>query len=38
VREGSKNVVLRVELRALGIVGVSGASSYGVSLASAWIL
>jgi hypothetical protein len=38
VREGSKNVVLWVEPKALGVVRVSGASSYGVSLASAWIL
>ncbi len=38
MREGSKNVVLRVEPRALGVVGVSGAPSYGVPLASAWIL
>ncbi len=38
MREGSKNVVLQVEPRALGVVGVSGASSYGVPLASAWIL
>jgi hypothetical protein len=38
MKEGSKNVVLRVELRTLGVVGVSGASNYGVSLASAWIL
>jgi hypothetical protein len=37
VREGSKNVVFQVEPRALGVVGVSGAPSYGVSLASAWI-
>jgi hypothetical protein len=29
---------LRVELRALGVVGISGASNYGVPLASAWIL
>ncbi len=35
MREGSKNVVLRVEPKALGVVGVSGASSYGVPLASA---
>ncbi len=35
VREGSKNVVLWVEPRALGVVGVSGALTYGVSLASA---
>jgi sugar diacid utilization regulator len=34
VREGSKNVVLRVEPRVLGVVGVSGAPSYGVPLAS----
>ncbi len=34
MREGSKNVVLRVEPRVLGVIGVSGAPSYGVSLAS----
>ncbi len=33
VREGS-----RIEPRALGVVGVNGAPSYGVPLASAWIL
>ncbi len=38
MREGSKNVVLRVEPRALGVIGVSGALNYGVLLASAWIL
>ncbi len=38
MRKGSKNVILRVEPRALGVVGVSGALSYGVPLASAWIL
>ncbi len=38
MREGSKNIVLRVEPRALGVVGVSGVLSYGVPLASAWIL
>jgi hypothetical protein len=38
VWEGSKNVVLWVEPRALGVVGVSGASSYGVLLAPVWIL
>jgi hypothetical protein len=38
VRKGSKNVVLQVEPRALGVVGVSGTISYGVLLASAWIL
>jgi hypothetical protein len=38
VREGSKNVILQVELIVLGVVGVSGAPSYGVLLASAWIL
>jgi hypothetical protein len=38
VREGSKNIVLRVEPRTLGVVGVSGALRYGVPLASAWIL
>jgi hypothetical protein len=37
VREGSKNVVFRVEPRALGVVGVNGVPSYGVPLASAWI-
>jgi hypothetical protein len=37
VREGSKNVVLRIELRALGVVGVNEALSYGVPLTSAWI-
>jgi ABC-type dipeptide/oligopeptide/nickel transport system permease subunit len=35
VRKGLKNVVLQVEPRVLGVVGVSGASSYGVLLASA---
>jgi hypothetical protein len=34
VKEGSKNVVLRVEPRALGVVGVSGAPNYGVQLAT----
>jgi hypothetical protein len=38
MREGSKNVVLRVEPRALKVVGVNGAPNYGVPLASAWIL
>jgi len=38
VREGSKNVVLRIEPKALGVVRVNGAPSYGVPLASAWIL
>jgi hypothetical protein len=38
MREGSNNVVLRVEPRVLGIVGVSGAPSYGVMLALTWIL
>ncbi len=38
MREGSKNVVLRVEPRVLGVIGVSGAPSYGVPLISAWIL
>jgi hypothetical protein len=38
VRKVSKNVVLRVEPRALGVVGVSGAPNYGVPLESAWIL
>jgi hypothetical protein len=38
VKKGSKNIVLQVEPRALGVVGVSGALSYGVLLASAWIL
>jgi hypothetical protein len=38
VRKGSKNYVLWVEPRALGVVGVSGASSYGVLLTSTWIL
>jgi hypothetical protein len=38
VKEGSKNVVLQIELTVLGVVGLSGASSYGVPLASAWIL
>ncbi len=38
MRKGSKNVVLRVERKALGVVRVSGASSYGVPLPSAWIL
>jgi hypothetical protein len=35
MRKDSKNVV---ELKVLGVVGISGASSYGVPLASAWIL
>jgi hypothetical protein len=30
MREGSKNVVLRVEPRTLVVVGVSGVPSYGV--------
>jgi hypothetical protein len=38
MRKGSKNVVLRVEPRMLGVIGISGAPSYGVSLASASIL
>jgi hypothetical protein len=38
VRKGSKNVVLQVEPRALGIVGVSASPSHSVPLASAWIL
>jgi hypothetical protein len=38
VRKGSKNVVLQVEPKALGVVGVSGALSYGVPLASTWTL
>jgi hypothetical protein len=38
MRKGSKNVVFRVEPRMLGVVGISGAPSYDVSLASAWIL
>ncbi len=38
MREDSKNVVLRIEPRALGVVGMSGALSYGVLLASTWIL
>jgi hypothetical protein len=38
VREGSKNVVLRVEPRVLEVIGVSGAPNYGVLLASTWIL
>jgi hypothetical protein len=29
---------IKCEPRALGVVGINGASSYGVSLASAWIL
>ncbi len=35
MKEGSRNVVFQVEPRALEVVGVSGALSYGVSLASA---
>ncbi len=35
VKEGWKNVILRVEPKVLGVVGVSGALSYGVSLTSA---
>ncbi len=38
MKEGSKNIVLCVEPRTLGVVRISAASSYGVSLASAWIL
>ncbi len=38
MKKGSKNVILRVEPRALGVIGVNGALSYGVPLASAWIL
>jgi len=38
VKEGSRNIVLWVEPRKLGVVGISGAPSYGVLLASAWIL
>jgi hypothetical protein len=38
MKEGSKNVFLRVEPKTLGVVGVSGAPSYGVPLASALIL
>jgi hypothetical protein len=38
VREGSRNVVLQVEPRMLGIIGVSGTPSYGVPLGSTWIL
>ncbi len=38
MREGSKNIVLRVEPKVLGVIGVSGAPSYGVLLASTWIL
>jgi hypothetical protein len=38
MKESSKNGVLQVEPRALGIVGVSGDSSYGVLLGLAWIL
>jgi hypothetical protein len=38
VRKGYKNVVLRVKLRTLEVVGVSGTPSYGVPLTSAWIL
>jgi len=34
-REGLERVVFLVELKALGVVGVSGALSYGVMLASA---
>jgi len=30
VKKGSKNVVLQVELKVLGVIGVSGALSYGV--------
>jgi hypothetical protein len=32
--EGSKNVVLRVEPKVLGVVGYNGALSYGVPLTS----
>jgi hypothetical protein len=38
VKEGSKNVVLRIEPKVLGVVRVNGISNYGVPLASAWIL
>jgi hypothetical protein len=34
MKEGSKNVVLRVEPKALGVVRVGGAPNYGVLLAS----
>jgi len=35
VREGSKNIVFRIEPKALGVVGISEALSYGVPLALA---
>ncbi len=38
MREGSKYIVFLVEPRSLGVVGVSGALSYGVPLILAWIL
>jgi hypothetical protein len=38
MKEGSKNVVFRVELKALGVIGINGVASYGVPLASTWIL
>ncbi len=38
MKEGSKTVVIRVEPKTLGVVGVSVALSYGVSLALTWIL
>jgi hypothetical protein len=33
VREGSNNIVFKVEPKVLGIVGVNGATNYGVLLA-----
>jgi hypothetical protein len=38
MREGSNNIVFRIELRVLGIIRISGALSYGVLLTSTWIL
>jgi hypothetical protein len=35
MKEGSKNIILRIERRALGVVRVSGVLNYGVLLASA---
>ncbi len=33
MKEGSKNVVLRIELKALGVIGVNGTLNYDVLLA-----
>jgi hypothetical protein len=38
MREGSNNIVLRVERITFGVVKVSGVPNYGVLLVSAWIL